>query len=31
VKFAAEEVDPEIPVRWDPQVSLVDGDEGGRL
>jgi hypothetical protein len=31
VQLRAEEVNPEIPVRWDPQESLADTDEGGRL
>jgi hypothetical protein len=31
VQLRAEEVDPEIPVHWDPQEPLVDADEGGRL
>jgi hypothetical protein len=26
-----EEVDPEIPVHWDPQEPLTDGDKGGHL
>jgi hypothetical protein len=31
VQLRAEEVDPEIPVHWDPQEPLADADEGGRL
>jgi hypothetical protein len=31
VELAAEEMDPEVPVRQDPQESLVDSDEGSRL
>jgi hypothetical protein len=31
VELAAEKVDPEIAVHRDPQKSLTDGDEGGRL
>jgi hypothetical protein len=31
MKFAAEEMDPEVLVHRDPQKSLTDGDEGSRL
>jgi hypothetical protein len=31
VQLRAEEVDPEIPVRWDPQEPLADAGEGSRL
>jgi hypothetical protein len=31
VEFRAEEVNPEIPVRQDPQEPLADGNKGGRL
>jgi hypothetical protein len=31
VQLRTEEVDPEIPVRWDPQESLAQADEGGCL
>jgi hypothetical protein len=31
VQLRAEEMDPEIPVRWDPQEPLADADEGSRL
>jgi hypothetical protein len=31
VQLRAEEVDPEIPVHWDPQESLAHADECGRL
>jgi hypothetical protein len=31
VELAVEEVDPEVPVRQDPQKSLTDGDEGSCL
>ena len=30
-EFAAEQVDPEIPVRFYPKVPLADGDENRRL
>ena len=30
-ELAAEEVDPQIPVGFDPQVPLADGDEDRRL
>jgi hypothetical protein len=31
VKLAAEEVDPEVLVRRDPQKSVADDDKGSRL
>jgi hypothetical protein len=31
VELTTKEMDPQVPVRRDPQESLVDGDEGGRL
>jgi hypothetical protein len=31
MKLRAEEVDPEIPIHWDPQETFADADERGRL
>jgi hypothetical protein len=31
VELTVEEVDPEVPVRRDPQKSLADGDEESSL
>jgi hypothetical protein len=31
MQLRAEEVDPEIPIHGDPQETLTDADERGRL
>ena len=31
IKLTAEQMDPQIPVRFDPQIPLADGDDDRRL
>jgi hypothetical protein len=31
MQLRAEQVDPEIPIHWDPQETFADADERGRL
>jgi hypothetical protein len=31
VLLRAEQVDPKVPIHWDPQEPLADAEEGGRL